>query len=55
MTNATNTRRRFPAQQKQEAVEICLQECLSFNALALRLGLLSSSLVLAAAGLDRQR
>jgi transposase-like protein len=29
MTNPTRTRRRFTAQQKQEAVELCLQEGLS--------------------------
>ena len=44
MTNATKTRRRFTAQQKAEAVELCLQEGLSCNAVAQRLGLPSSSL-----------
>lgn len=44
MTNPTRTRRRFTAQQKSEAVELCLQEGLSCNAVAERLGLPSSSL-----------
>jgi transposase-like protein len=44
MTNPTRTRRRFTAQQKEEAVELCLQEGLSCNAVAERLGLPSSSL-----------
>ncbi len=44
MTNLTKTRRRFTAQQKAEAVELCLQEGLSCNAVAQRLGLPSSSL-----------
>ena len=44
MTNPTTTRRRFTAQQKAEAVELCLQEGLSCNAVAQRLGLPSSSL-----------
>jgi transposase-like protein len=44
MTNPTKTRRRFTAQQKAEAVELCLQEGLSCNAVAQRLGLPSSSL-----------
>jgi transposase-like protein len=44
MTNPTRTRRRFTAQQKAEAVELCLQEGLSCNAVAERLGLPSSSL-----------
>ncbi|MFY8149360.1 MAG: transposase [Prochlorococcaceae cyanobacterium] len=39
-----STRRRFTTQQKAEAVELCLQECLSCNVLAQRLGLPSSSL-----------
>ena len=44
MTNATKSRRRFTAQQKQEAVELCVQEGLSCNVVAQRLGLPSSSL-----------
>ncbi len=44
MTNPTRTRRRFTAQQKQEAIDLCLQEGLSGNAVAQRLGLPSSSL-----------
>ena len=44
MSNPTRTRRRFTAQQKAEAVELCLQEGLSCNAVAQRLGLPSSSL-----------
>jgi transposase-like protein len=44
MTNPTRTRRRFTAQQKAEAVELCLQEGLSCNVVAERLGLPSSSL-----------
>lgn len=44
MTNPTRTRCRFTAQQKAEAVELCLQEGLSCNAVAERLGLPSSSL-----------
>ena len=44
MTNPTRTRRRFTAQQKAEAVELCLQEGLSCNAVSERLGLPSSSL-----------
>ena len=44
MTNPTRTRRRFTAQQKSEAVGLCLQEGLSCNAVAERLGLPSSSL-----------
>ncbi|MFQ6539584.1 MULTISPECIES: transposase [Aphanothece] len=44
MTNLTKTRRRFTAQQKAEAVELCLQECLSCNVVAQRLGHPSSSL-----------
>jgi len=44
MTNPTKTRRRFTAQQKQEAVAFCLQEDLSCSAVAQRLGLPSSSL-----------
>ena len=44
MTNPTKTRRRFTAQQKQEAIDLCLQEGLSCNAVAQSLGLPSSSL-----------
>jgi transposase-like protein len=44
MTDPTRTRRRFTAQQKAEAVERCLQEGLSCNAVAQRLGLPFSSL-----------
>ena len=44
MTNPSRTRRQFTAQQKAEAVELCLQEGLSCNAVAQRLGLPSSSL-----------
>ena len=44
MTTPTKPRRRFTAQQKAEAVELCLQEDLSCNAVAHRLGLPSSSL-----------
>jgi transposase-like protein len=44
MTTLTKTRRRFTAQQEAEAVEICLQEGLSCNAVAQRLGLSSSNL-----------
>jgi transposase-like protein len=44
MTNPTKTRCQFTAQQKAEAVELCLQESLSCNAVAQRLGLPSSSL-----------
>ena len=44
MNSPTKTRRRFTAQQKAEAVELCLQEGLSCNAVAQRLGLHSSSL-----------
>jgi len=44
MTNPTKTRRRFTAQQKQEAIELCLREGLSCNAVAQRLGLSTSSL-----------
>ena len=42
--NPTKTRSRFTAQQKAEAVERCLQEGLSCNAVAERLCLPSSSL-----------
>ena len=44
MTTPTKTQLRFTAQQKAEAVELCLQEGLSGNAVAQRLGLPSSSL-----------
>ncbi|MFY8148488.1 MAG: transposase [Prochlorococcaceae cyanobacterium] len=44
MINPTRTLRRFTAQQKAEAVELCLQEGLSCNAVAEKLGLPSSSL-----------
>jgi transposase-like protein len=44
MTTPTKTRRGFTAQQKAEAVELCLEEGLSRNAVAFRLGLPSSSL-----------
>ena len=44
MTNPTKTRRRFTALQKQEAIDLCLQEGFSCNAVAQRLGLPSSSL-----------
>jgi transposase-like protein len=44
MIPTTKTRRRFTAQQKAEAIELCLQEGLSCNAVAHRLGLHSSSL-----------
>ena len=41
---ATKTRRRFTAQQKDEAVALCLSEGLSCTAVAQRLGLPNSSL-----------
>jgi transposase-like protein len=44
MTKPTKTRRRFTAQQRQEAVELCLSEGLSCTAVAQRLGLPNSSL-----------
>jgi transposase-like protein len=44
MTNPTKARRRFTAQQRQEAVELCLSEGLSCTAVAQRLGLPNSSL-----------
>ena len=44
MTNPTKPRRRFTAQQKQEAVELCLTEGLTCTAVAQRLGLPNSSL-----------
>ena len=44
MTDPTKTRRRFTAQQRQEAVELCLSEGLSCTAVAQRLGLPVSSL-----------
>ena len=44
MANPTKTRRRFTAQQRQEAVELCLSEGLSCTTVAQSLGLLVSSL-----------
>jgi transposase-like protein len=44
MTNPTKTRRQFTEQQKLEAVALFMQEGLSCNAVAQRLGLHSSSL-----------
>jgi transposase-like protein len=44
MTTTTKTGLRFTAQPKAEAVELWLQEGLSCNAVAQRLGLPSSSL-----------
>lgn len=44
MTTPTKSRRRFTAQQKAEAVDLCLHEGLSCNVVAQRLGLPSSSL-----------
>ncbi len=44
MTNLTKSRRQFTAQQKQEAIELCLSENLSCRAVAQRLGLPISSL-----------
>ena len=44
MTIPTRTRRRFTSQQKAEAVELRLQEGLSCNAVAQRLGLPTSIL-----------
>jgi transposase-like protein len=44
MTNPTKTRRRFTAQQKAEAVVLCLSEGLSCTAVAQRLGLPNSTL-----------
>ena len=44
MNAPSKTRRRFTAQQKAEAVELCLREGLSCHAVAERLGLPSSSL-----------
>ncbi|CAK6700735.1 hypothetical protein IFHNHDMJ_02906 [Synechococcus sp. CBW1107] len=44
MTNPSATRCRFTALQKAEAVELCLQENLSCNTVAERLGLPTSSL-----------
>lgn len=43
MTNPTKSRRRFTAQQKQEADALCLQEGLACNVVTQRLGLPSSS------------
>jgi len=55
MTNPTKTRRRFKAQQRQEAVELCLSEGLSCTAVAQRLGLPVSSLAKFEAGPYRSR
>jgi transposase-like protein len=44
MTITTMSRRRFTAQQKAEAVALCLSEGLSCAAVAQRLGLPNSSL-----------
>ena len=44
MTIPTKSRRQFTAQQKQEAIELCLSENLSCRAVAQRLGLPISSL-----------
>ena len=44
MTNATMSRRRLTAQQKQEAVALCLQEDLTSIVVAQRFGLPLSSL-----------
>ncbi|QPN58921.1 transposase [Synechococcus sp. CBW1002] len=44
MTNPSRTRRRFTALQKAEAVELYLQESLSCNTVAERLGRPTSSL-----------
>ncbi|KEF41401.1 MAG: hypothetical protein ER33_11820 [Cyanobium sp. CACIAM 14] len=44
MTNPTKSRRWFTAPQNAEAVERCLQEVLSYNAMAQPLGLPTSSL-----------
>ena len=44
MTNPTKTRRRFTAQQKAEAVALCLSEGLSCTAVAQWLGIPVSSL-----------
>ncbi|CAK6698462.1 hypothetical protein IFHNHDMJ_02435 [Synechococcus sp. CBW1107] len=44
MSNPSRTRRRFTAHQKAEAVELCLQESLSCNTVAERLGRPTSSL-----------
>ena len=44
MINPTRTRRRFTAQQKAEAVELCLQEGFSCKAVAEKLGLPPGSL-----------
>jgi len=55
MTNPAKTRRRFTAQQKQEAVALCLTEGLSCTAVAQRLGLPNGSLAkwLRQASIDR--
>ena len=44
MTNPTKTRRRFTAQQKHEAIALCLSEGLSCTAVAQRPGIPVSSL-----------
>ena len=44
MTNLIKNRRQFTAQQKQEAIELCLSENLSCTAVAQRLGIPISSL-----------
>ncbi len=44
MTNPTKTRRRFTAQQRQEAVALCLSEGLACTAVDQRLGIPISSL-----------
>ena len=44
MTNPTKTNHRFTAQQKQEAIALCLSEGLSCTAVAQRLGIPVSSL-----------
>ena len=41
MTNPTKTRPRVRAEQKQDAIELCLKEGLSGNAVAQRLGLMT--------------
>ena len=55
MTNPNKTRRRFMAQHRQEAVELCLSEGLSCTAVAQRLGLPVSSLAKFEAGPYRSR
>ena len=44
MTSLTKSRRQFTAQQKQEAIELCLSENLCYSAVAQRLGNPISSL-----------